>query len=444
MTPTKRVPYVCDGIGFAETMLGLDGFRVLDVTDSGGEVEVRIETTATVAGCQVCGVRAAAQERRTVVCRDVECFGRPVRLIWPKRRWRCTEPDCDVKTWTETHPGFSSRVLLTRRAGVSATVAVGRDAVAVSLVARRFRVGRNTVHSAVEEFGTALVEDPNRVGTVEQLGMDETSFRAARPARRTEYVTAMVDLQRRVVADVVEGRKGADLRRWLKSKGQDWLSKIKVVATDLTGSYRSGMAGLLDHAVKVVDGFHVVQAANRVVTAVRCRVQNELFGHRGRKGDPLYRTRKLLLTGDNKLTDKGRARLAKGLRLGDPNDEVLDAWLAKEIVRDVYLTDHIKLAKVLLGRAIKACVSDPVTEVRKLGKILTKWRTEILNHHRTGASNGPAEGLNLCIKKVKRAGHGFGNFANYRLRISLHAGGADCTQLTSPITPIRKHKTPLK
>ncbi|MBA3287944.1 MAG: transposase [Acidimicrobiia bacterium] len=32
---------------------------------------------------------------------------------------------------------------------------------------------------------------------------------------------------------------------------------------------------------------------------------------------------------------------------------------------------------------------------------------EILAHHDTGASNGPTEGLNLCVKKVKRCGYGF-------------------------------------
>ena len=31
--------------------------------------------------------------------------------------------------------------------------------------------------------------------------------------------------------------------------------------------------------------------------------------------------------------------MALGLRLGDPNDEVLGAWLAKEYLRDVYLTE---------------------------------------------------------------------------------------------------------
>lgn len=42
-----------------------------------------------------------------------------------------------------------------------------------------------------------------------------------------------------------------------------------------------------------------------------------------------------------------------------------------------------------------------------------------------GPSNVPTERLNLLVKKVKRAGHGFRSIANYRLRILLHAGGVD-------------------
>ena len=34
--------------------------------------------------------------------------------------------------------------------------------------------------------------------------------------------------------------------------------------------------------------------------------------------------------------------------------------------------------------------------------------------HITGASNGPTEGLNLCVKKVKRCGHEFRTFEHYR------------------------------
>ena len=39
-----------------------------------------------------------------------------------------------------------------------------------------------------------------------------------------------------------------------------------------------------------------------------------------------------------------------------------------------------------------------------------------------GCSNGPTQAVNLLIKKVKRVGHGFRNFANYRLRLLLHCG----------------------
>jgi transposase len=37
-------------------------------------------------------------------------------------------------------------------------------------------------------------------------------------------------------------------------------------------------------------------------------------------------------------------------------------------------------------------------------------------------SNGPTEAMDLLIKKVKRVGHGFRNFTNYRLRLLLHCG----------------------
>ena len=116
--------------------------------------------------------------------------------------------------------------------------------------------------------------------------------------------------------------------RWCASTDEDWLRGIKVVATDLAESYRAGLSPHLDHAVRVADPFHVVRVANRCLDTVRRRVQNDLLGHRGRKNDPLYRIRKLLLSGAERLDERGSSRMLLGLRLGDPDDEVLGAWLA--------------------------------------------------------------------------------------------------------------------
>ena len=412
-----------DGIGFAEALLGLDGFRVLGVGDLDGEVLVLIETTVERVGCRGCGVVAEAQDRMEVEIRDLACFGRPARLLWAKRRWRCREPLCDTKTWTEETAHVSPRSVLTRRAGADACRRVGEEARPVSRLARELGVSWSTVMDAVVEHGTPLVEDPGRVGPVRQLGVDETSFLRAKPEHPTRFVTGLVDLDRRTMIDLIEGNTAGDVRAWLGGRPDEWLAGITTVATDLHEPYRTGLSPHLAHAQRVADPFHVVGVANRCLDTVRRRVQQETLGHRGRKRDPLYRIRRVLLRGAERLDERGNRRMLLALRLGDPKDEVLGAWLAKESVRDVYLAENVKDATTLLDKAIVGCAADDVPEIQALGRTLASWRTKILAHHETGASNGPTEALNLLVKKVKRCGHGFVNFEHYRLRVLLHTGG---------------------
>ena len=98
-----------DGSGLAEAMLGLDGVRVIDVSEADGEVTIEVETTEPRAWCRRCGCRAESQDRMWVDVRDLECSGRPTRLrIW-KRRWRCRESLCSVRTWTERSSSWMRR-----------------------------------------------------------------------------------------------------------------------------------------------------------------------------------------------------------------------------------------------------------------------------------------------------------------------------------------------
>jgi transposase len=426
-----------DATGVAEAMLGLPGFRVLEVEETPAEMVIRIELVAGPVGCPGCGVVARSHDRMAVEYRDLAAFGRPARLRWHKRRFRCEEPACAMRTWTESSAAFSGRCLLTDRAGRECCLQVGLNARPVAQMARELGVCWDTVMAAVREHGEPLVDDPGRVGTVAQLGVDETSWLAATKDHATVYATGVVDLEAKVVIDVVPGNASKDLGSWLDRQPQEWLAGVRVVATDLAESYRAGLDGRLDHAIRVADPFHVVRLANRCLDQVRRRVQNQTLGHRGRKRDPLYRIRKLMLTGTERLEERGIERMLLGLQLGDPDQEVLGAWVAKESVRDVYLADAPADAALLLDKTIAGCAIDPVAEVRSLGRTLSRWRAEILNHHTTGASNGPTEGLNLLVKKVKRAGHGFRSFANYRLRILLHAGGVNWPARRPPTPTIR-------
>lgn len=49
-----------------------------------------------------------------------------------------------------------------------------------------------------------------------------------------------------------------------------------------------------------------IRLANQVVTAVRCRRQQELTGHRGRKGDVLHGVRRVLLRSSHRPDDRRR------------------------------------------------------------------------------------------------------------------------------------------
>jgi transposase len=406
----------------ASRLLGLDGFEVLAMEVASGEWRLVVQTTAELVGCPGCGVRAQAHGRRTVRVRDLPAGGRPVVLAWRKRIWRCREPACQVRTWTERAAAIGPRAVLTERARAEACRRVGKDAHAVAAVARDLGVGWATIMRAVADHGRPLVDDPTRLEDVTALGLDETSFLKATRVAPTRYVTGLVDLEGGRLLDVLADRTRAAVDGWLDARSRDWLAQIGTVALDPWRGYASALVAPLGHATVVVDHFHAIRLANAVVDQVRRRTQQATLGHRGRKHDPLYRIRKLLLVGAEQLTSRGRVRLRAGLAAGDPGGEVAAAWQGKELLRAVYAAD-LADARAALDRFYRWADGVRIPELSRLARTVRTWEAEILAFHTTdGCSNGPTEAMNLLIKKVKRVGHGFRNFTNYRLRLLLHCG----------------------
>jgi transposase len=307
-------------------LLGVPGFVVGAQVVVDGEVWLSVETTADVAGCPTCGTRAIGHGRRRVRVRDLPIAGRPTVVVWAKRLWRCPEADCPTGTWSETSDAIAARAALTERARAEICRRVGADEDSVAEAARAFGVGWHTAMAAVRDHGQARVDDPARLEGVAALGVDETRFLAATRTRRTRFVTGFVDLDRARLLDVVPGRSGRAVESWLGGRPQAWLDDVSVVALDAFRGYANGLAARLGHAAMVVDHFHAVRLANQAIDDVRRRVQQATLGHRGRKRDPLYGTRRLLLVGHERLDPNGWQRLGAALAAGDPNGEVLEAW----------------------------------------------------------------------------------------------------------------------
>jgi transposase len=99
------------------------------------------------------------------------------------------------------------------------------------------------------------------------------------------------------------------------------------------------------------------------------------------------------------------------------------AWQGKELLRAVYAADDLAHARAALERFYRWADGVRLAELSRLARTVRAWEAEILAFHTTGGrSNGSTEAVNLLVKKVKRVGHGFRNFANYRLRLLLHCG----------------------
>ncbi len=362
-------------------------------------------------------------DRRPTYVRDLPAGGRPVTLVWVKRVWRCVEPRCPVVTWSEISEVIRPRASLTERARAEACRRVGQDAHSVAQVAAEFGVAWGTVMAAVVEYGTPLVDDPDRLEGVTAIGVDETAFLAANSKRHTQFVTGMVDVTASRLLDVVPGRSGTVLCPWISAQPQPWRDGISVAALDPFRGYAAALRTSLPHAIRVLDAFHVTRLGFAAVDDVRRRVQQDGLGHRGRKDDPLYRIRRILRRGHEHLTDLAWDRLLTGLDVGDIDGQVAAAWIAAQDLRLLYRAKTRNDAERRLYRWLVHCADSDVPELHRLARTIDSWRDELLAYFDTGGvSNGPTEAMNLLIKKIKRTGHGFRNFDNYRLRLLLHCG----------------------
>ena len=101
-------------------------------------------------GCRGCGVVARGHGRLEVRLVDAPAMGRPVRICWRKRRWRCLEAACPVSTFVEQDDRVAApRAKLTTRACRWAIEQLRREHASVNGLRRQLRTGWRTVWESI-------------------------------------------------------------------------------------------------------------------------------------------------------------------------------------------------------------------------------------------------------------------------------------------------------
>ena len=219
------------------------------------------------------------KDRPLIALVDLAVNGRATTLVRHKRRFCCAKVACANSSCTEQGSRLAfARHRTTDRAGRWLTAQFGKNG--RKRLRDRCGAGVRLAHRqrCSPALRKALVEDEQRFGSVEALGLDEVFFVHDGPYQRLVFSTFIVDV----------------------GIGQ---------LLDFSSSYRSVFTNTVPRAVQVSDPFHLIMLDNLNLDECRRRAQNEREGHRGRKVDPLYRARQLRTMTDERLDDYGREKL---------------------------------------------------------------------------------------------------------------------------------------
>ena len=411
----------------ASVIFNLPDYRVIDAVDlpSGGR-RVIVQADMVADGCPDCGVvsaRVHAWCRQRV--KDIP-HGGGIELIVVKPRLVCAEEACSRRTFTQATAELPVRARCTsrlRRGLLEAVIDHGRP---VAAVAASFGVAWWTAQKTVNMAIDTLPD----IDALHVTGVDEHRYRTVRWYRNVDtggwtrvepWMTTIVNSRSGQVLGIVDGRDGTAVEVWLSGRSQAWRDRISVVAIDPSAAFRKAIVGCLPNAKIAVDPFHLVQLGNLCLTRVRQRLAHEVHQRRGRKVDPAWAHRMLLLRGYNTLSARGRDRLEVVLAADDPTGELGAAWGVKEALRLILACPTIEAARAAKARFAAWVAIAATDETDRFAATITAWWPAIEVTIATGVTNARTEAANTAIKHIKRTGRGYRNSDHYQTRILLRS-----------------------
>jgi transposase len=399
-------------------LLGLAGIAVIAVHERVDELELEVELSANAGVCPRCDrASVAVKERPVVRVRDLPVAGRRTYLRWRKRRFHCG--GCGG-SFSETHAELPARQRVTRRFRRRLFELARRGGahaeIASAEATTRYQVGRAFALGAGGELA-ARAEPP-----VRRLSLDEAHHRRGR-----ELVTVVSDLDRRCVLEVLPGRGGRLVERYLRSLPAGRRAAIECVAIDPYDPYRRAVRAALPQARIVCDPFHLVRGSNDALDTVRR--QRQRFRRRVRPVSAeqrtggfrpeLWRQRHRLLKAGERLREHERRRLCQ-LFAREPL--VAEAWALKERFRAVYRAGDREEAERRLAAFEAAVERAALPSFTAFAKGLRPWREELLAYFAEPTTNGYAEGVINKVKVIKRRAYGLPSFDSFRSRVLVACG----------------------
>ena len=209
--------------------------------------------------CPGCGARSKSRHStywRTL--RDLSAQGAPVIVHARLGRWRCRNQQCGRLVFTECVPGLAAPFArrTARLAGIVRLLGHSAGGRPSERLMRRLGmpVSDTTILAGLRKHARARSES-SAVAAVHVAGVDDWAWR-----KGSNYGTIIVDLEHRVVVDVLADRSAATTASWFRDHPE-----VEMVSRDRAGLYAEAAREGAPQARQVADRFHLLQNFREIV-----------------------------------------------------------------------------------------------------------------------------------------------------------------------------------
>jgi len=375
-----------------------------------GEVHIYLERDPAVPlVCPVCGREVPGYDSRRRKWRHLDMFQYKTFLIADVPRVHC--PDDGIHQikipWSDQYSRYSNLF--------EALAIDWLQEASLAAVSRMLDISWGALDGIMQR---AVDRGLDRRGplTLKHIGVDETSFQ-----KRHEYVTVVLDQETGTAVHVADGRGRKSLDEFYDGLDEDQLASIETVSMDMHQPYvRSTQEHVPDADGKIAfDKFHVAKHLGEGVDRVR-RQENKGLSLWG--DNRLKRTKYLWLRNTSTM-ERDVWRSFQDLR--ESTLKTARAWAMKEAAMSLWHYRSLTWAKKAWSRWLAWAQRCRLEPMKKVGRTIKNHLWGILNAVVLKVSNGPSEGLNSKIQRLKGRACGYRNRDRFRRAIMFHLGGLE-------------------